>query len=152
MAYDPAVATLVHAWKERGHRRVATLAAELTTEALAQPSADTLAFVPGDGERGLLRGDRPAERLARELGRRWGLEVTTLLARSGSGRRQRGLPLHERRRNVRGAFRALGRAPSSVVLVDDVYTSGATAGAAASALRRAGARRVDVVTFARAVR
>jgi predicted amidophosphoribosyltransferase len=36
--------------------------------------------------------------------------------------------------------------------VDDVYTSGATAAAAASALRRAGARTVSVVTFARAVR
>ena len=39
-----------------------------------------------------------------------------------------------------------------LILVDDVYTSGATVSAAASALRKAGARRVDVVTFARAVR
>jgi predicted amidophosphoribosyltransferase len=39
-----------------------------------------------------------------------------------------------------------------VTLVDDVYTSGATANAAASALRRGGARHVSVVTFARAVR
>jgi predicted amidophosphoribosyltransferase len=38
------------------------------------------------------------------------------------------------------------------VLVDDVYTSGASAAAAASALRRAGARHVEVITFARAVR
>ena len=43
-------------------------------------------------------------------------------------------------------------APSHVTLVDDVFTSGATANAAASALRKAGARRVDVVTFARVVR
>jgi predicted amidophosphoribosyltransferase len=39
-----------------------------------------------------------------------------------------------------------------VALVDDVYTSGATANAAASALRKGGARRVEVVTFARVVR
>jgi predicted amidophosphoribosyltransferase len=39
-----------------------------------------------------------------------------------------------------------------VCLVDDVYTSGATTAAAASALRKGGARRVHVVTFARAVR
>jgi predicted amidophosphoribosyltransferase len=39
-----------------------------------------------------------------------------------------------------------------VILVDDVYTTGATAGAAASALRKAGARRVEVVTFARTIR
>jgi len=43
-------------------------------------------------------------------------------------------------------------APARVVLVDDVYTSGSTAAAAASALRGAGATRVEVVTFARAVR
>jgi predicted amidophosphoribosyltransferase len=43
-------------------------------------------------------------------------------------------------------------APATVCLVDDVYTSGATAQAAASALRRVGARTVHVVTFARAVR
>jgi predicted amidophosphoribosyltransferase len=39
-----------------------------------------------------------------------------------------------------------------VCLVDDVYTTGATADACASALRRAGARHVEVITFARAVR
>jgi predicted amidophosphoribosyltransferase len=53
---------------------------------------------------------------------------------------------------VRGAFRASRDVPRQIVLVDDVYTSGATANAAASALRAAGARRVEVVTFARAVR
>jgi predicted amidophosphoribosyltransferase len=42
--------------------------------------------------------------------------------------------------------------PARIVLVDDVYTTGATVGAAASALRAGGARQVDVVTFARAVR
>jgi predicted amidophosphoribosyltransferase len=39
-----------------------------------------------------------------------------------------------------------------VALVDDVYTSGATVASAASALRKAGARRVEVVTFARVIR
>jgi predicted amidophosphoribosyltransferase len=52
---------------------------------------------------------------------------------------------------VRGAFRAEA-APPAVCIVDDVYTSGATANAVASALRAAGARRVTVVTLARAVR
>ncbi|HEY5059797.1 MAG TPA: phosphoribosyltransferase family protein, partial [Gaiellaceae bacterium] len=58
----------------------------------------------------------------------------------------------DRRRNVAGAFTAHTGVRGVVVLVDDVYTSGATVNAAASALRGAGARRVDVITFARAVR
>ncbi|MGH8906214.1 MAG: ComF family protein [Egibacteraceae bacterium] len=49
-----------------------------------------------------------------------------------------------------GSFAALGRAPSAVVLVDDVRTTGATATAAATALREAGARRVLVATLAAA--
>jgi predicted amidophosphoribosyltransferase len=49
-------------------------------------------------------------------------------------------------------FQATSRSSRAVVLVDDVYTSGATVSAAATALRKAGASRVEVVTFARAVR
>ena len=75
-----------------------------------------------------------------------------LLSRPAWQRPQRGLSLAKRRRNVRGAFRPRTDAPPTVVLVDDVYTSGATVAAAASTLCKAGARRVDVVTFARAVR
>ncbi|HEY3051560.1 MAG TPA: ComF family protein, partial [Gaiellaceae bacterium] len=60
--------------------------------------------------------------------------------------------LADRRRNVAGAFRPAAKAPAKVALVDDVYTSGATAAAAASALRKAGGSRVEVVTFARVVR
>ena len=98
------------------------------------------------------RGHNPAERLAARARRRWQLPVVPLLARAPGVRPQRGLPLAERRRNVRGVFQATGPAPRELVLVDDVYTSGATVSAAASALRKAGARRVEVVTFARAVR
>jgi predicted amidophosphoribosyltransferase len=77
--------------------------------------------------------------------------VEPLLGSTRPLRPQRGLPRGERRRNVRGAFRA-GEARGRIVLVDDVYTTGATSSAAATALRAAGATRVDVVTFARAVR
>jgi predicted amidophosphoribosyltransferase len=152
VAYADAVPALVAAWKERGLRGVAGIAADVICEALPCPGTEAVAFVPPDGDRSVRRGHHPAERLAQELGRRWGLPVIAGLARTRTPRAQRGLTLPERRRNVSGAFIANGRVPSRLLLVDDVYTTGATVSAAASALRKAGARRIEVVTFARAVR
>jgi len=128
------------------------VAAETMADALAPPAVAALAFVPPDRARGLERGHHPAERLARELGERWSLPEPALLGRTRLASRQRGLSLADRRRNVAGAFAPAGEAPARVALVDDVYTSGSTANAAATALRKAGARRVDVITFARVVR
>jgi len=150
--YDGSVRRFVAAWKERGLRRLALEAAELVAGAVPPPRASLVTFVPPDRERILLRGHHPAERLARELGDLWELPVRPLLGWARSIPHQRGLGLPERRRNVAGAFRSAAEAPSRVALVDDVYTSGATAAAAASALRKGGARRVEVITFARVVR
>ena len=150
--YDAPARRLVQAWKERGQRRLAREAATLVVDTLARPAVGALAFVPAHPDRALERGHRPAEALARELGRAWDLPVRPLLRRARNVERQRGLGLKERRCNVRGAFAPGGASPPRVCLVDDIYTSGATASAAASALRRGGARRVEVVTLARAVR
>jgi ComF family protein len=152
VAYEPSVRRLVAAWKERGLRRLAVLAADLVTDNVPRPHARALSAVPPDRDRTLTRGHSAAETLARELARRWELPYQPLLVRARSRPRQRGLDVSSRRRNVAGAFAPAGRAPPRVVLVDDVYTTGATVNAAASALRRAGARRVDVVTFARTLR
>ena len=152
VAYDDDVRRLVRAWKERGLRRLAVEAADVVAGVLPTPDCDVLAFVPPDRARSLQRGHHPAERLAQELGERWCLPMLPLVARKRPAPRQRGLALADRRRNVAGAFAPASEAPRKVVLVDDVYTSGATAAAAASALRKGGARRIDVVTFARVVR
>jgi predicted amidophosphoribosyltransferase len=111
-----------------------------------------LTYVPGDPDRRLQRGHHAAERLALELSAAWQLPLEPSLSRREGSLRQRGLSQPERRRNVAGAFVAQARVPPAVVLVDDVYTTGATVNAAAAALRKAGARRVEVVTFARAIR
>jgi ComF family protein len=152
VVYDDAVKRLVSGWKERGLRNLSAGAAALLAETVARPSVDVVTFVPADGDRRLERGHHPAEALARDLGKLWELPVEPLLGRTRALRRQRGLSLRDRRRNVRGAFRPAGPAPPSVCLVDDVYTSGATANAAATALRRGGAASVCVVTLARVVR
>jgi predicted amidophosphoribosyltransferase len=153
VAYEGGVRALVAAWKERGLRRLAVAAAEVVVERLPAPGCELVTFVPPDRARSLERGFHPAERLARELAAAWSLPCEPLLRRSGRSRRQRGLALAERRRNVRGAFEPTGRiAGRRILLVDDVYTSGTTANAASSALRRGGAREVAVVTFARTIR
>ena len=152
VAYDDSAKRLVGAWKERGQRTLAELAAELVDGVVQRPSAYTITFVPADHDRLLQRGHNPAHRLAAELGPRWQLPVVPLLRRASGRAPQKGLTLAERRRNVRGAFSPTATVPKTIVLVDDVYTSGATVSAAATALRKGGARRVEVVTFARAVR
>jgi ComF family protein len=152
VGYDRTARALVLGWKERGLRRLTAEAAALVADAVERPDVDALAFVPGDRERLLWRGHNTAEQLARALGERWGLPVVCVLARTGRSVRQRGRGRAERRANVRDAFRTQDTAPRRVALVDDVYTTGATANAAASALRKAGAREVHVVTFARTLR
>lgn len=142
----------MRAWKEHGRRRLAAAAAELVAEVVARPKVDALVHVPGDRERALERGAVPPRALARALGALWEIPSAELVDRVRPLPRQRGLTLAERRRNVRGSVVARAAAPPAVCLVDDVYTSGATADACAAALRRAGTRTVHVVTLARAVR
>ena len=152
VVYDARSRPLVSAWKERGRRDLARVFAAVVDEVIARPDAEVLTFVPGDRERGRERGHVPAARLARALGEIWGLPDRPLLVRTGGSRRQAGLPRAERRTNVRGLFDARSGAGGLVVLVDDVYTTGATVSSCATALRRAGASRVEVVCLARAVR
>lgn len=152
VAYDGPARALVSAWKERGLRRAGGLAAELVAETVPRPPVEALTFVPGEGDRVAWRGLNTAEELARSLAAPWRLPVEPLLVRVRSVRPQRGLPRTARAANVRGSFRASAGVPPSVALVDDVYTTGATAHTAARELKRGGARSVHVVAFARAIR
>lgn len=152
IVYDGQARRFVRSWKERGRRALAGDAAALVAEVVPRPTVDALVPVPGDPERALRRGDVPSRALAIALGSIWSLEIADVLKRSHALPRQRGLALEERRRNVRGSVVAFRSVPAQVCVVDDVYTSGATADACASACRRDGARCVRVVTLARAVR
>ena len=98
------------------------------------------------------RGFNPSARLARALARDRRIRVDPVaLERVRDTPSQTGLSRKERQRNVRGAFRARGRVPRDVWLVDDVVTTGSTLAEAARALRRSGARRIVCVCVARTV-
>ena len=96
--------------------------------------------------------------LALALSRRTGIPVLVDgLVRTRATPSQGRLNRAQRQRNVQGAFsvrpaRKPRIAGKSVLLVDDVLTTGATLGACARALRKAGAARVEVVTIARVTR
>jgi ComF family protein len=104
------------------------------------------------------RGYNQAALIAGSLSRRSGLPVgLDLLSRTRATPPLRGLGRRERALAVRGAFKvppsARGRiAGRRILLVDDVYTSGATAAACARALKRAGAASVEILCWARVVR
>lgn len=114
----------------------------------------TIVPVPIHPFKYFLRGFNLPALVGRELARRTGwLFSPAALFRSGIGPPQAGTPLAGRGENVRNAFRVPrgARAPSDAVILDDVYTSGATAAACALALKTAGARNIVVLTVARAV-
>lgn len=143
--YDDTVRRIVRRWKEHGLRSLAGAAADVVAARVTRPAVEVVTWVPAEPWRARSRGHHPAERLARELAERWALPCRPLLVRRGAALRQRGLSRSQRQRNP--AFSAL-ETGLCAALVDDVYTTGATANAAARAL----AGRVDVVTLARTVR
>lgn len=126
--------------------------AEAGRELLAD--ADALVPVPLARWRLISRRYNQSALLAKEIARRTGIRhAPLLLQRTRRTRPQVGLSHRERQLNVKGAFAVPERhkpevAGRKIVLIDDVITTGATVGAAATALLRAGAARVDVLALA----
>jgi ComF family protein len=117
--------------------------------------ADLLTPVPLHALRLWRRQFNQAAALAAEISRQTGKACDVgALRRIKATRSQVGLSRAQRAENVQGAFRLAEGATVrglNVVLIDDVLTSGATANASSRALLRAGAKRVDVLVFARVV-
>ena len=102
------------------------------------------------------RGFNQSALVARELGRRLNLRSAPMaLRRIRRTPPLRGMSPIQRRQTVAGAFRIADReaiAGKTVILIDDVLTTGSTAEACARALKRAGATRVELVSWARVVK
>ncbi len=112
---------------------------------------DVLTPVPLHPRRLRSRGYNQSALLAKELSKQLGLEVDqALLRRTNNTRPQVSASRDERRENVRGSFRCDGPADGrSVILVDDVATTGSTLSACAAVLKAAGASSVWCLVLAR---
>jgi ComF family protein len=122
-------------------------------ERLREHTGARVAAVPLHWSRLWRRGYDQADALARQVARRLGLRRVHPLQRVRATPPLRHLGRVERAEVLRGAFRARGGAAiagRTVLLVDDILTTGATCGAAARALKRAGAARVVAVVVGRA--
>ena len=103
-----------------------------------------------------MRGFNQSALVARELSRRLELRTEPLaLKRVKRTPALRGMSPMQRRKTVSGAFIVRNKAAvegKTVILIDDVLTTGSTAEACARTLQRAGAARVELITWARVVR
>jgi ComF family protein len=147
--YDERAATVVHALKYEGRRGLAAgLAAEVARVAPPAPRADLVVAVPLHPARRRERGYNQAGLLAEALAERIGVPMLErAVERVRDTRPQARLDPRSRRANVAGAFRVRhpGRLEGrSILLVDDVITTGATFEACLSALARAGARATGI--------
>jgi competence protein ComFC len=106
-------------------------------------------LVPLHGARLRRRGFNQAALLARGLAGRINTPVSDTLQVVRSTRDQVELSAVERRRNVAGAFSAKTRTRGRLLLVDDVFTTGATPSACAAALLDAGGAEVHAITLCR---
>jgi ComF family protein len=141
----------VHRLKYEGWWRVAESLAIAMQRLAPLTGRISLIPVPLGARRLRRRGYNQAERIAAALGRRVGRPVRDdLLRRRRETRTQTALTPEGRLANVAGAFEAGRVTGLACVLVDDVFTTGATLAEAGAALSRAGAARVEAVTFARA--
>ena len=161
-AYDGKLRDLIHLLKYQQVKPVAPLLGRLLAETVTQvdiPESLMVIPVPLFKRKLRERGFNQAEEIARAFVNREALRGikldTSSLVRVRETASQTGLTRHQRRANLRGAF-AVARAERiegrSVLLIDDVMTTGTTAGECSRVLLRAGAKQVFVATAARATR
>lgn len=157
VAYSGVARQMVHGLKYQDRADLAPWMARWMMRAGAElvADADVIVPVPLHWRRFLRRQFNQSAELARAISMLSGLPFApSAVRRVKLTRQQVGLERHEREQNVRAAFRVPAYAEIQltgrrVLLIDDVYTTGATVRAVTMALKKGGAEAVDVLTFAR---
>lgn len=122
----------------------------MTQLALLPNDLDAVLPVPLHWRRELRRGFNQAAELAKPIAKQLRLPILKGVRRRASTPFQSGLSAAERRRNLAGAFSCRHHAPCRhALIVDDIYTTGATASALAATLQKSGVSQVSLITLAR---
>jgi competence protein ComFC len=150
LKYEGVGKEIVHALKYRGYTRVVEkLAAPLMLQVLNDGRFDAVVPVPLHRSRLRKRGFNQAELLAQGVAKKINATVSDTLEVVRSTRDQVELSAAQRRANVAGAYSARNSLWGRILLVDDVFTTGATMSACAATLVRAGAGEVHALSLCR---
>ncbi|MDP8972863.1 MAG: ComF family protein [Actinomycetota bacterium] len=156
MRYEGVGEELVHTLKYNGNLRIvekvmAPLMADVFSGSPDSNRFDGVVPVPLHRSRLAKRGFNQAELMARGVARRINAPVLDKLKVVRRTRDQVELSAGARRANVAGAFTSRGPVAGRILLVDDVFTTGATLSECAGVLRKAGAGEIHALTLCRTV-
>jgi ComF family protein len=159
-AYEGSLQEAIHRWKYEGKTYLTPFFVEWMVERLkdywGRDSLGLLIPVPLHPQRLRERGFNQALLLVKELSRRTGIPYRkTILQKKKATLPQVNLSGAEREKGLKGAFQVIGKKElegKSILLIDDVYTTGATVNECSKVLRRGGVKRVDVLTLAHAIK
>jgi len=149
--YSGGLERLLHAFKFKKHDFLDEAFAGLLAETIRERAFDAIVPVPMSRKKERKRGYNQAELLARSLAKKIDSRCEMLLTKTTDTPAQSLLPKEERAANVRRAFHASAKTSGrSILLIDDICTTGETLRACANELLRAGASRVCAITVAKA--
>ena len=150
LKYEGVGKKIVHALKYHGYKQVVErLATPLMLQAIGDDRFDAVVPVPLHRARLRRRGFNQAELLARGVAQKLNASVSDTLEVVRSTRDQVELSAAQRRANVSGAYEAKDPLHGRLLLIDDVFTTGATMNACALTLVRAGAKEVHALSLCR---
>lgn len=150
-SYAGSLKEAIHHLKYKNGKRLAPYLARFVSDCASDlvNDVDAIAFVPLTGYRKAKRGYNQSELIAEELSLLYSKPLYEGLVKTRNVSEQNKLGLADRHTNIKGAFTAKTRVPGSILLVDDVYTTGSTVSECALALKKMGAPEVFVLTVAR---
>lgn len=155
--YDGIVKDAIHEFKFNGKKKLSEKLGQLLTDYLTgreipTEEIDLIVPIPLSKKREKGRGYNQSMLLAEVVSKEFGLKLDVAsLKKAKDVKPQFELSRNERFVNIKGAFIASGLPDLNILLIDDIYTTGATVCEASLAVKNAGAKYVYVITLARAV-